>query len=182
MKLKPFCIYLILSLFCAFVFYFGVGVGSSSDSGSGSAGVAPTLIFSSWQAGRGVEGGPSDAAQTDEKWYTFATNSETKCQLDVTVKYATNQAENASKLTRYEWKVTGDISLPGLSKDKLKQHTFTFTGKDKKSGAVNSIDTTFSYAGVGTLTSHWVLQGESPNSENTVRIIVATKRHKKVES
>ena len=76
MRFKSLCLYLFLLTFCVFAF------------GSGSGSARPSLIFTSWQAGRGVKGGPSDAPNQLPIWSTFATHSETKCKLDVQVGYA----------------------------------------------------------------------------------------------
>ncbi len=100
MRFKSLCLYLFLLTFCVFAF------------GSGSGSARPSLIFTSWQAGRGVKGGPSDAPNQLPIWSTFATHSETKCKLDVQVGYAEQQPANASKLTSYEFKVDAAISLP----------------------------------------------------------------------
>ncbi len=141
MKIRTFCLYVCLFLFCAFSF------------GSGSGGIAPTLIFTSWKAGRGLQAGPSNAPNIPKKWYSFATNNETQCKLDVSVGYAMNQPANAYKLTSYEFKVTASISLPGLSEEELKKHTFTFPEQPKQQVAAGS--TSFSYSGIGALTEHW---------------------------
>ena len=141
MRFKSFCLY--VCLFTFFAFSFNLGAGAA----------APELIFTSWQAGRGVKAGPSDTPSPPATWDTFATNSETQCQLDVTVGYAKNQPANAYQLNSYQFKVTGAISLPGLSETELQKHTFTFPQQQKQQVATGA--TSFSYSGTGTLSAHW---------------------------
>ena len=104
MRFKSICIYVLLFTFFAFTFNLGAGGGS-----------APNMIFSSWQAGRGVQGGPSNARNPLRVWYTFITNTETTCSLDVSVGYASVQPANAYQLTSYALEVEAAILLPGLS-------------------------------------------------------------------
>ena len=103
MRIKSFCIY--VCLFTLFAFSFNLGAGGS----------APNMIFSSWQAGQGVRGGPSNAKVQPKVWYTFITNTETTCSLDVSVGYASVQPANAYQLHGYAFEVEAAILLPGLS-------------------------------------------------------------------
>ena len=103
MRIKSFCIY--VCLFTLFAFSFNLGAGGS----------APNMIFSSWQAGQGVRGGPSNAKVQPKVWYTFITNTETTCSLDVSVGYASDQPANAYQLHGYAFEVEAAILLPGLS-------------------------------------------------------------------
>ncbi len=123
--------------------------------GSGSDGVEPVLIFKSWKAGQGVEGGPSDAVKKPNVWYTFLTDTETTCALSVEVGYAANQPTNANMLNSFEWKVEAKILLPGLSESELKKHTFTFSPVTYQNGATGMTSTIFSFFGNGVLSEHW---------------------------
>ncbi len=144
MKVITFCVSVFLFIFCVFTF--------NSVTGGG---VEPDLIFTSWQAGQGVKGGPSDAKDFKEVWKTFITDTETTCKLNVTVGYAKKQPANAYKLHRYEWEVTADILHPGLPKAELKKQIFRFVGKQSQEGDTGNTGTTFRYSGNGTLSEHW---------------------------
>lgn len=149
MKFKSVYVYVFLFLFCAFSFNSGAGGGAE-----------PKLIFTSWKAGQGVNAGPWDpngSVPLKPLWKTFITNTETTCNLKVGVGYAKKQPPNAYKITRHEWKVAGKILLPGLSKEELKQHTFTFTQKTDSSAGAGSSG--FSYSGDGKLSAHWKPSG-----------------------
>ena len=143
MRFRSFCIYVFLFLFCLFAL------------GSGSGGVEPVLIFKSWKVGQGVKGGPSDAAEQPNVWYTFLTDTETTCALSVEVGYAAKQPANAYMLNRFEWEVEAKILLPGLSESELKKHTFTFSPVPYQNGATGMTSTTFSCYGNGVLSEHW---------------------------
>jgi len=148
MRNKTIVFWLFLGLFCVFTFNIGAG-----------GGVAPKLVFKYWKAGRGVAGGPSDAATQPAEWYTFITDAETECQLVVKVGYARNQPSDAYRLTRVEWEVAAEVLLPGLPELERNNHTFTFAGTPTKSGAVDALGTTFTYSGDGTLSAHWRPKG-----------------------
>ena len=151
MRFKSICIYVLLFTFFAFTFNLGAGGGS-----------APNMIFSSWQAGQGVRGGPSNARNPLQVWDTFITNTETTCQLTVEVGYASDQPANAYQLHGYAFEVDAKILLPGLSEEEMKSHTFTFPQQPKQQ--VTAGTTSFSYSGTGTLSPHW-----KPSGDKTAR-------------
>ena len=95
MRFKSICIYVLLFTFFAFTFNLGAGGGS-----------APNMIFSSWQAGRGVQGGPSNARNPLRVWYTFITNTETTCCVHVSVEYCDSQSPYAYPITATSFEIT----------------------------------------------------------------------------